>query len=239
LKSSNKPLEIHILTLFPEACAPVLGSSLMKRAASAGLVKFNLVQIRDFATDKHRTVDASPYGGGEGMVMRADVLHRAWKSVVPRASKTTHTVLLSPQGRAFTQAKAAEFRGFKKLVLICGHYEGVDERFIEECVDEELSIGDFILTGGELAALVVADVVTRLVPGVVGNPRSITEDTFGDGTTGGRRALKYPQYTRPPEFLGRKVPGVLLTGDHGKIERWRNAQREERTRKRRPDLLDQ
>lgn len=195
---------------------------------------FHLVQIRDFALDRHRTVDDSPYGGGEGMVLRADVLFSAWRSCAwtrNRKKKSVRTVLLSPQGPCLTQKKAKELAKAHEIILVCGHYEGVDERFIEECVDEELSIGDYVLTGGELAAGVVVDAVSRLIPGVVGNERSITEDSLEGGL------LKYPQYTRPAVFQGRAVPPVLTSGNHAEIAAWRQAQRLERTKKKRPDLL--
>ena len=230
---------IHFLTLFPELVRPGLEASLMGKAALRGLMRFGVTQIRDFATDKHRTVDDTPYGGGEGMVLRADVLHSAWSSVVgPTPDRTrVRTILLSPQGPRFTQSKAKDLLKWEQLVLVCGHYEGVDERFIDLCCDEELSIGDYVLTGGELPALVVADAVTRLVPGVVGNEQSISRDSLEPGL-GGERLLKYPQYTRPREFQGHSVPEVLLGGNHGEIERWRTAQSLERTRRKRPDLLD-
>jgi tRNA (guanine37-N1)-methyltransferase len=234
LKSSSKKpeLEFHFLTLFPEVFAPVLGSSLLGKAQSRGLVRYVTHQIRDFSEDKHRTVDGTPYGGGEGMLLRADVLHRAWKKALPRKSARARTLLLSPQGRPLTQERAkAWVRDYRKLVLVCGHYEGVDERFIEKCVDEEVSIGDYVLTGGELPALVLADVLTRLLPGVVGNSRSLSEDSLEGGL------LKYPQYTRPAVFEGLLVPEVLLSGNHGKIAEWRQSERVRRTREKRPDLL--
>jgi tRNA (guanine37-N1)-methyltransferase len=227
------------LTLFPEIFAPVLESSLMGKAAKKGLVSFQTTQIRDFATDKHRTTDDTPYGGGEGMLLKVDVLHAAWKAArgLPAPSNpdgTTEkvaTLLLSPQGPCFTQDMAKELAGYSKLILVCGHYEGVDERFIELCVDREVSIGDYVLTGGELPALVLADTITRLLPGVVGNERSLTQDSLEGGK------VKYPQYTRPREYEGMAVPEVLLGGDHKAIARWRETQMEERTSRKRPDLL--
>jgi len=195
-------------------------------------MQFGVTQIRDFATDRHRSVDGTPYGGGEGMVLRVDVLHSAWKSVVQgHPERRRRTILMSPQGPHLTQEKAAALLAYDELILVCGHYEGVDERFIELCVDEELSIGDYILTGGELPALVVADVVTRLIPGVVGNEDSIAHDSLEEGL------LKYPQYTRPREFEGLEVPPVLLGGNHQEIAKWRQNQREQRTQLKRPDLL--
>jgi tRNA (guanine37-N1)-methyltransferase len=223
------PLRISFLTLFPESIRPFLDSSILKRAQAADKVSFNILSIRDFAQDRHKTVDHYPYGGGEGQVLRVDVLHRAWKAA-RSGSQNTKTVFLSPQGKRFDQEKARELSREKHLILVCGHYEGVDERFIDLCADEELSIGDYVLTGGEVAACVVADAITRLVPGVVGNPDSLSEDSLEKGL------LKHPQYTRPPEYEGLKVPEVLLSGNHGKIERWRQEQRLERTQNKRPDL---
>jgi tRNA (guanine37-N1)-methyltransferase len=191
----RSPFEVHFLTLFPEMFEGVLGASLLGKAVAKNLVQFRLHQIRDFATDKHKTVDSPPYGGGEGMLLRVDVLHAAWKSVVPRKSKRTRTILLSPQGPPLTQARAKKLAAdYSKLVFVCGHYEGVDERFIQLCVDEELSIGDYVLTGGELPAMVAADAIVRLREGVVQNPRSVSEDSFEGGL------LKYAQYTKPREF---------------------------------------
>lgn len=233
-KSSSKVSlrSIQFLTLFPELIQPALQASLIGRAVERQLIQFGVVPIRNFATDKHRTVDDTPYGGGEGMLLRVDVLHAAWRSITHQAPKThRRTVLLSPQGKLLTQDKARELAGYEELILVCGHYEGVDERFIELCVDEELSIGDYVLTGGELPALVVADVVTRLIPGVVGNKDSVLQDSLEGGL------LKYPQYTRPRAFEGLSVPEVLLSGNHQEIARWRQAQREERTERKRPDLL--
>jgi tRNA (guanine37-N1)-methyltransferase len=237
-KSEPALRSIQFLTLFPELIAPCLQASLLGKAVERNLIEFGVTQIRDFATDKHRTVDDTPYGGGEGMVLRADVLHAAWSQSVGVSPDRTRvrTILLSPQGPRFTQPKAKELLQYEKLILVCGHYEGVDERFIELCCDEELSIGDYVLTGGELPALVVADAVTRLIPGVVGNEQSISRDSL-EPSDQGQRLLKYPQYTRPRDFMGLAVPEVLLGGNHGEIERWRRAQSLERTERKRPDLL--
>jgi tRNA (guanine37-N1)-methyltransferase len=235
---SNKktsPLKIYFLTLFPEAIRAGLDFSLLKKAGDAKKVHFQTIQIRDFAKDKHRTVDDKPYGGGEGMLLRADVLYAAWKKALPRkptgkAEGKVKTILLSPQGPRLTQDKVKELAKLERLILVCGHYEGVDERFIELCVDEELSIGDYVLTGGEPAAVVVADAVTRVLPGVVKNPDSLSQDSLEEGL------LKYPQYTRPPEFRGLKVPPVLLGGNHKAIAEWRRGERKARTARKRPDL---
>lgn len=224
------PLKFHFLTLFPEALAPFLASSLLGKAQSRGLASFNLVQIRDFARDSHRTVDDTPYGGGDGMLLKVDVLYDAWKSIVGDRRAEVRTCLLSPQGPLFTQDKAKQLAKDQEIVLVCGHYEGVDERFIELCVDEEISIGDYVLTGGELAAGIVVDAVTRLIPGVVGKEGSVAGDSLEGGV------LKYPQYTRPREFQGAAVPEVLLSGDHGAIAKWREKQSRERTKRKRPDL---
>jgi tRNA (guanine37-N1)-methyltransferase len=230
--SSKRPrIRFHFLSLFPEVFPPVLESSLLGKAASRGLVSYDLTQIRDFAIDRHRTVDDTPYGGGEGMLLKVDVLHAAWKSVVPRRKKGTVTLLMSPQGEPLTQQMARELAAdAREIVIVCGHYEGVDERFIELCVDREVSIGDYVLTGGELPAMVVADAVTRLVPGTVGNERSLSEESLERGL------LKYPQYTRPREFEGLGVPEVLLGGNHRAIADWRQTQMEERTARKRPDI---
>ncbi len=237
-KSSSKPtpkkrLVFDFITLFPEMFSGVLGASLLGKAQEARRVEYRLIQLRDFATDRHRTVDDTPYGGGEGMLLKADVLHAAWKKALPRKNAKAITLLTSPQGRPLTQAWAKELaEKYTKIVVICGHYEGVDERFIDQCVDAEVSIGDYVLTGGELPALVLADAVTRLLPGVVGNERSLSEDSLEAGL------LKYPQYTRPREWQGQGVPEVLLSGNHPKIEAWRGEQRRERTARKRPDLWD-
>jgi tRNA (guanine37-N1)-methyltransferase len=229
-------VNFQFLTLFPEVFNAVLGSSLLGKAHQNGVVTFGLTQIRDFSTDKHRTVDDTPYGGGEGMLLKVDVLHAAWKAVQEKLKdelpeRKTRTILMSPQGALLTQEKAKELAQYQNLIIVCGHYEGVDERFIDLCVDEELSIGDYVLTGGELPAMVVADAVTRLLPGVVGNEDSVKNDSLEGGL------LKYPQYTRPKEFQGLEVPAILMSGDHGKIEKWRKEESLRRTREKRPDLL--
>jgi tRNA (guanine37-N1)-methyltransferase len=228
---SSSDFEFVFLTLFPEIFPPVLESSLLGKAQEKGIVSFKTIQIRDYATDRHRTVDDTPYGGGEGMVMKADVLHAAWKAARDNSPEGTLTIFVSPQGKLLTQEMAKELASrFKKLIVVCGHYEGVDERFIEKCVDREISIGDYVLTGGELPALVIADAVTRLLSGVVGNEQSVSRDSLEGGL------LKYPQYTRPRDWEGSAVPEVLLSGDHGAIEKWRRAQMVERTERKRPEL---
>jgi tRNA (guanine37-N1)-methyltransferase len=235
-KSSSKTsaaIEFNFLTLFPELFSGALSSSLLGKAEKKGLVSFKLTQVRDFATSKHHTVDDTPYGGGEGMLMKVDVLHSAWKSI-SESSPTDKviTLLLSPQGAVFNQEMARELSHYSKIIFVCGHYEGVDERFIQLCVDREVSIGDYILTGGELPALVMADTIARLIPGVVGNDQSVSRDSLENGL------VKYPQYTRPRDFQGSSVPDVLLSGDHQAIQRWRDQEMLDRTRQKRPDLWE-
>ena len=221
-------MRVDILTLFPGMFVGPFDESMLKRACEAGLLQLNLVDIRDFATDRHRTVDDTPYGGGPGMVMKPGPIFAAVEAV---RSADSRVILLSPQGRLFEQAMAIELSTLPHLVLICGHYEGVDERVREHLVDEELSIGDYVLTGGELAAMVVVDAVGRLLPGVLGAGESTVEESHSSGL------LEYPQYTRPAEFRGWRVPDILLSGNHAEIARWRRRRALERTRERRPDLL--
>ena len=221
-------MRVDILTLFPGMFVGPFDESMLKRAREAGLLQLNLVDIRDFATDRHRTVDDTPYGGGPGMVMKAGPIFAAIEAV---RSADSRVILLSPQGRLFEQAMAIELSTLPHLVLICGHYEGVDERVREHLVDEELSIGDYVLTGGELAAMVLVDAVARLLPGVLGAGDSIVEESHSSGL------LEYPQYTRPAQFRGWRVPDILLSGNHAEIARWRRRRALERTRERRPDLL--
>ena len=223
-------MRIDILTLFPEMFAPVLGTSIPKRAADKGLVSYHLTNIRSFATDAHQSVDDKPFGGGPGMVMMAPVVVAAVRHVEGLEKTPATRILLTPQGRPLDQELTMELAAKPRLLLIAGHYEGFDER-ISQCLKPlELSIGDFILSGGELAAMVVIDAVVRLVPGVLGAPDSAGDESFADGL------LEYPQYTRPREFDGLGVPPVLLSGDHAAIARWRLEQRRQRTQERRLDL---
>ena len=222
----------HVLTLFPEMIAEGVSNSIMARARAAGLVDVKAVNIRDYTLEKHGRVDDYTYGGGAGLLMAAQPVYDAHCAVKAPLPAGTRTVYLTPQGRTFTQEIAAELAKEENLILLCGHYEGIDERALEEIVTDEISIGDYVLTGGELPALVLIDAVSRLIPGVLHNESSAETDSFQDGL------LEYPQYTRPPEFLGRTVPEVLLSGHHANIEKWRRRQAFLRTLKKRPDLID-
>jgi len=221
----------HILTLFPEMITECTSHSILGRAQKSETIKINPVNIRDFAINKHRQVDDAPYGGGAGMVLMAPPVYDAYKSL--NTSENTPVIYLSPQGKVLTQKKAQELAALPEVVLLCGHYEGVDERIIEEIVTEEISIGDYVLTGGEPAALVLMDAVSRLVPGVLGKAESHMDESF----SGEEPLLEYPQYTRPAEFMGRKVPDILLSGHHGQIEKWRRDEAVSRTTLKRPDIL--
>ena len=222
-------MRIDILTLFPEMFTGPLSESMVKRARERGLVDVRIHNIRDFAHDKHRTADDRPFGGGPGMVLKPEPVFECVEAVV---SEGTPLIYMTPQGRPFTQAKAAELAAHENFAILCGHYEGVDERVLEALVTEEISIGDYVLTGGELPAMVVVDAVARLVPGVLGDEESARQESF----TGG--LLDCPHYTRPETFRGMTVPGVLLSGNHAEIARWRREQAEKRTRERRPDLTN-
>jgi tRNA (guanine37-N1)-methyltransferase len=223
-------MRLDILTLFPDLFTSFLEESILGRAIKKGLVDIRLIRIREFAKGPHKVTDDRPYGGGDGMVMKAGPICRALESI-EREKNQSLVILLTPQGRRFDQPAAWEMSKKEHLILICGRYEGVDERVRTGCVDMELSIGDYVLSGGELAAMVVADAVTRLVPGVLGGERSNREDSFEDGL------LEYPHYTRPRVFRDQGVPGILLSGDHEKIRVWRRTESLRRTLERRPDLL--
>jgi tRNA (guanine37-N1)-methyltransferase len=223
-------MKFDILTLFPCMFNGPFAESIIRRAVDSGLIEVRLHNIRDYAADKHRTTDDYPYGGGAGMVMKVEPLAACIETV--RAERPAARVILTtPRGKPFSQAKAGELAGEKELIIICGRYEGVDERVRELFVDEEVSLGDFVLTGGEIAAMAIVDAVSRLVPEVLGSAESAATDSFGDGL------LEYPHYTRPPEFRGLKVPDVLLSGNHQEIARWRRRQALQRTQLMRPDLL--
>ena len=219
-----------VITVFPELFDPFLRTSLLGRAVEAGTVAIGVTNLRDFGLGPHLSVDDEPYGGGAGMVMRPEPIARAVGSV--RAS-STHSILLSPRGKLFTQDEAARLSCHDHLVLVCGRYEGVDERVAEHVVDEELSIGDYVLYGGEVAAMVVIEAVSRLVPGVLGNADSLRSESHAAGL------LEYPQYTRPSTWEGHEVPDVLLSGDHGAVAAWRGARARELTRLRRPELMQE
>lgn len=225
---------IDILTLFPDSMSAVLGESIIGRAKKKGAVEINCVQIRDYTENKQMQVDDYPYGGGWGLVMMAQPLKSCLDDVMRRAGqRRSRVIYMSPQGKPFNQEEAKRLRrDYDHLVLVCGHYEGVDERFIEECVDEELSLGDFVLTGGEIAAMAVADCVCRMVPGVLADEECYTGESHWDGL------LEYPQYTRPEVWEGRAVPGELLTGDHALVARWRRKKQLERTMDKRPDMFE-
>jgi tRNA (guanine37-N1)-methyltransferase len=227
-------VRIDVLTIFPSMFEPVLGESIMKRAQAAGKVAIHIHDIRDYTSDRHRKVDDRPYGGGSGMVMMAQPIIEGVADVLKKAKSRKagrRIFLLSPRGRRLIQKDFEGLARQKHLVLICGHYEGVDERVVQHCVDEEVSIGDYVLTGGELPAMVMIDATVRLVPGVLGNADSATLETFQDGL------LEFPQYTRPAVYKRKKVPAVLLSGDHPRIAAWRREESEKLTIKRRPDLV--
>lgn len=224
-------MKFYILTLFPEMIEAGIKHSIIKRALDEGIIEIEAINIRDFSKDKHKRVDDYPYGGGAGMVMQPQPIYDAYMSIKDRLSKNCPVIYMSPQGKTFDQKKAECLSQLEDMVLLCGHYEGVDERIIEEIVTEEISIGDFILTGGELPAMAIIDAVSRLIPGVLSKEESYIDESFSNNL------LEYPQYTRPPEFMGRKVPEILLSGHHGNIEKWRREQSLERTKKKRPELL--
>ncbi len=226
-----------VLTIFPEYFAGPFAHGVVARARARGAVEIRIHDLRQWTGDRHRTVDDRPFGGGEGMLLKAEPIFLAVEAILPERRADQRVVLLSAQGRLFTQAAARRLAGFAELLLICGRYEGVDERVAQHLADEELSIGDYVLSGGELAAAVVIDAVARLVPGVLGNAASAARESFSGQEEGGL-LLDCPQYTRPAEFRGWKVPEVLLSGHHEAIRRWRRAAALEKTRRLRPDLLE-
>jgi tRNA (guanine37-N1)-methyltransferase len=222
-------MRIDILSLFPRITESALEESMMKRAASAGLVEFHSHNIRDWATDKHRTTDDTPYGGGQGMVMKCEPIFAAVEALRTPAARV---VFMSPGGRKLSHAVAQEFVSQQHLIILCGHYEGVDQRVLDHLVNDEVSIGDYVLTNGAIAALIFVDCVVRLIPGVLGNELSNVEESFAAG------ALEAPHYTRPVEFRGWRVPDILMSGNHAVIAEWRRQQALEKTRRVRPDLLE-
>jgi tRNA (guanine37-N1)-methyltransferase len=227
-------MRIDVMTLFPEMFESPMSHSIIKRAREAGVAEIVLNNIRDFSKDKHKKVDDRPYGGGPGMVMMCQPVFDCFERVLKQADEKPRVILFTPQGKPFTQNLAAEFAKEKRLLLISGHYEGFDERIRIGLNAEQISIGDYVLSGGELAAMVVIDAVVRLLPGALGDNDSAADETFSNSAGGG---LEYPQYTRPEVFRNMKVPEVLLSGHHGEIEKWRRQQSRERTRQSRPDLL--
>lgn len=226
-------MNIHILSLFPEMFTGVFNSSILKKAQEKNEVEINVVNFRDYSGNKHHQVDDYPYGGGAGMVLKPEPIFNAIEALPPSRGTNRRIILLCPQGERFTQKKAEELAMEQELVFICGHYEGYDERIREYLVTDEISIGDFVLTGGELAAMTVVDSVVRLLPNVLGNAESHEKDSFSTGL------LEHPHYTRPVEYRGYKVPDVLMSGNHAAIDKWRKQQSLYRTFTRRPDLLDQ
>ena len=227
-------MRFDILTLFPDAVDAMMQSSILGRAQKKGLLEIHAHQIRDYTTNRQNQVDDYPYGGGRGAILQCDPLYRCWCAVCDDVGAPVHTIFLSACGKTFNQDKAKQLAGeFENLVLVCGHYEGIDQRFIDECVDEEISIGDFVLTGGEIPAMAVTDAVCRMVPGVLAEEVCFTDESHWNGL------LEYPQYTKPAVWHDRKVPEVLLSGHHANIDRWRRKQSLARTRKQRPDLFEQ
>ena len=226
-------MNYYVLTLFPEMIDAGMNTSITGRAIASGTISLESVNIRDFAEEKRKgRVDDYPYGGGAGMVMQAEPVMRSYEYVCGRIGKPARTVYLTPQGSVFDQKMAEEFAQEENLIFLCGHYEGIDERVIEEIVTDQVSIGDYVLTGGELPAMVMMDTISRLVPGVLSNSDSAVSESFSDGL------LEYPQYTRPEVWRGKSVPDILLSGHHGNVDRWRREQSISRTLEKRPDLLD-
>ena len=221
-------MKIDILTLFPEMFES-LKASLLGKATEKGALEINVINIRDFSKDKHKKCDDYTFGGGSGMLMTPQPIYDAFMSI--ENYKDAHKVYMSPRGRVLTQTVVREYSAYEHIIILCGHYEGVDQRIIDLLIDEELSIGDYVLTGGELPAMVVVDSVARYLPNVLGNSASVEEESFSNGY------LEYPQYTRPAEFMGMKVPEVLISGHHANIEKWRKEQSEKITKERRPDIL--
>jgi len=219
-----------ILTLFPESIDSFLSESIIGRARNKDIITIRTHNIRDFSADKHKKVDDYPYGGGTGMVMTPQPIYDAWQHVTKDLAYKPKTIYMSPQGKVLTQNIANELKNENHIVILCGHYEGIDERIIEELIDMEISIGDYVLTGGELPAMVLVDCISRMVEGVLSSEEAFSQESHYDGL------LEYPQYTRPPEFMSRCVPDILLSGHHANIEKWRQEKKIERTRKKRPDL---
>lgn len=225
-------MKITIMTLFPEMCNAVLDESIIGRARKSGIIEIDTVNIRNFTHDKHNRVDDAPYGGGMGMLMQTQPIYDCFASLCSEDGKKPHLIYMSAQGKTLTQKRVKELSQLENIAILCGHYEGVDERIIEEIVDEEISIGDYVLTGGELPALILSDSIARMIDGVLPNDEAKELESHYSGL------LEYPQYTRPPEWHGRKVPDILLSGHHGNIDKWRREKSLERTLERRPDMLE-
>lgn len=225
-------MRIDILTLFPDMCNAYLSESIIGRARKAGKVQIECIDIRNYTKDKHRRVDDTPYGGGMGMIMQVEPVFDCFEALCNEISERPHLIYLTPQGKTLTQQRVKELSKMNNIALLCGHYEGIDERVIEELQPEEISVGDYVLTGGELPALILADSISRMLPGVLSDDECFTEESHFSSL------LEYPQYTRPYEWHGRKVPDVLLTGHHANVEKWRREQSLERTLERRPDMLE-
>ena len=224
-------MKITIMTLFPEMCNAVLDESIIGRARKSGIIEIDTVNIRDFTHDKHNRVDDTPYGGGMGMLMQTQPIYDCFASLCSEGGKKPHLIYMSAQGKTLTQKRVKELSQLPNIAILCGHYEGVDERIIEEIVDEEISVGDYVLTGGELPALILSDSIARMIDGVLPNDEAKELESHYSGL------LEYPQYTRPPEWHGRKVPDILLSGHHGNIDKWRREKSLERNLERRPDML--
>ena len=224
-------MRFDILTIFPDMFFPVLTESIIGRAVKSGVLEINAINIRDYSQDKHLKTDDYPYGGGAGMVMTPQPIYDAWRSIVDGIDYKPKLIYMSPQGKRLTHEKALELKMEEHLILLCGHYEGIDERIIELIVDEEISIGDYVLTGGEIPAMVLIDCVSRLIPGVLPSEEAYSNESHFSGL------LEYPHYTRPPDFMGKVVPDVLLSGHHANIEKWRREASLTRTREKRPDML--
>lgn len=226
-------MRIDIMTLFPDMCESVLGESIIGRARKSEKVEIHCTDIRDFAGNKHNKVDDAPFGGGMGMIMAANPIYECYKSLYGENEPKPHLIYMSPKGKTLTQKKVVELSKLDRVVILCGHYEGIDERVIEEIVDEEISVGDYVVTGGELPALILADAVCRMLPGVLSDDLCFEEESHFSGL------LEYPQYTRPAVWKGREVPPVLLSGNHAEIAKWRRKMQLTVTKERRPELFDE
>ena len=226
-------MRIDIMTLFPDTVGDMMNESILGRAQDRGIIRIEAWQIRDYTTNKQNQVDDYPYGGGHGAVLQADPLYNCWQAICDEVGAPVHTIYMSPCGITFDQSHARRLRdNYENIILVCGHYEGIDQRFIDECVDEEISLGDFVLTGGEIAAMAVTDAVCRMVPGVLADPECFEDESHFNGL------LEYPQYTRPAVWHGREIPEILTSGNHEKVRLWRRKQSLRRTRERRPDMYE-